>query len=112
MTCIVSDCPELDGCMFIQCGTPCKDPEHRAERDAKIGTAILIVLLVLWTAVLYVRGVKAQDQQFEMEMIYTYTQGIFKTPVYRFVDREAGTVCYAFSSYGISCIPMSATKLR
>jgi len=36
MTCIVSDCPDLDGCMFIQCGTPCKDPGHRLEWEATV----------------------------------------------------------------------------
>jgi hypothetical protein len=31
--------------------------------------------------------------------------------VWRYVDKEAGVVCWGRYSYGISCLPLSQTKL-
>jgi len=32
--------------------------------------------------------------------------------VYRLVDKQAQVVCYTYTSYGISCVPMSQTALQ
>lgn len=45
---------------------------------------------------------------------------VFRTPIpdgwniqiLRYVDREAGVVCYTYQGRGLSCLPLGSTKLR
>ena len=68
--------------------------------------AILVTLLAILTLPVIFVVSSAPDSVEEPPMIFV------RRGTYRFVDEEAGVVCWLYWGNGISCLPIGETRLE